>query len=441
MRIVHVSTNDIEGGAARATFRLHKGLRELGHESVMYVAARRSDEASVIQFQPARDLFPRLKRFMRQREIAREFSAYESTRPPDCELFSDDRSRFDAEVTDSLPPCDVVNLHWIANFVDYQALFSAIPDGLPIVWRLADMNAFTGGCHFDDGCGRFREACGICPQLGSHRADDLSRQVWRRKHEAFRRRRTTGLHIVTLCQWMTDQVKQSSLLNRFPITVIPNGLDLAQFAPRDKRLAREVLSVPPDACVLLFVADGATNRRKGFSLLADALKSLDMPEELYVLSVGHGQPTLDGGVRHLHLGPVDYRWLSLVYSAADVFVIPSLQDNLPNTVLEAMACGTPVVGFAVGGIPEMVRHGSTGLLVPPADVAALRRTINEMLLNRSRLEEMSHMARRVAVSEYSLDRQARRYNDLYQSLLPLPSPVTGDAHPVNRVVPAVASSD
>ncbi len=415
MRIVHVNTNDIAGGAARATYRLHKGLQKLGHESLMYVLARNSDDPSVVQYVSSRRLDIRAKRFLRKKYIERTWA------PPDFfegrEFFSDSRTRFGVDLIAQMPACDVVNLHWIANFVDYRTFLGTLPDDVPLVWRLADMNAFTGGCHFDNGCGKFKEACGACPTLDSSTEDDLSRRVWQRKRTAFGLRKNTGLHIVTLCGWMRDQVKQSPLLSRFPVTIIPNGLDLTEFSPRNKCFARDVIGVPHDANVLLFVADGAMERRKGFLLLAEAVKCLDGVENLFLLSVGHGKPEVDGRIRHLHLGPVDYRWLSLVYGAADLFVIPSLEDNLPNTVLESMACGTPVIGFAVGGIPDMIRHDTTGLLVPPLDVRGLRLAITGLMSNAARRQEMSISSRQVALAEYSLERQAQRYSELYQTLV------------------------
>jgi len=216
---------------------------------------------------------------------------------------------------------------------------------------------------------------------------------------------------------MLEQVKQSPLLCNFPVTMIPNGVDLEEFAPRDRRVARDILRIPDGARVVLFIADNATNRRKGFSLLTEALNGLDHQSDLFLLSVGSGKLLPSDRIPYLHLGPIDYRWLSLVYSAADLFVIPSLQDNLPNTVLEAMACGTPVVGFAVGGIPDMVRPGITGLLVPPCDVVGLLAAILDLVHDERKRKEMSSSCRRIAVEEYSLELQARRYSEIYKSLL------------------------
>jgi glycosyltransferase involved in cell wall biosynthesis len=219
-------------------------------------------------------------------------------------------------------------------------------------------------------------------------------------------------------RWLANEAKRSSLLQKFPITVIPFGLDTEDFSPRDQVLARGMLGIPQDARVVLFVAEPISRRIKGFSLLAQALNGLGDLTDLLLISVGSGRPPVKVQVPHLHLGHIrNDRLRSLVYSAADVFVIPSLQENFPLTALEALACGTPVVGFAVGGIPEIVRPDSTGLLVPAWDVAALRVTIRHLLQDPARRAQMAADCRRIAVKEYALEGQVHRYLEVYQAAL------------------------
>jgi glycosyltransferase involved in cell wall biosynthesis len=260
--------------------------------------------------------------------------------------------------------------------------------------------------------------CDACPQLGSSDAADLSHQSWHRKRNIFAQIEPGWLHIVAINRWMSATVKSSSLLGGCPVTVIPLGLDIDDFAPRNRYLARDVLGVPRDARVIIFAADSVDNRRKGFRLLAQALPGLDHLPNLFLLSLGRGKPDLDIPFPHLHLGYIgNDRLLSLVYSAADVFVHPSLQENFAQTVLEALACGLPVVGFAIGGIPDMVRHGVTGLPVSPQDVVALRAAIVDLRQDVAKWTEMSANCRRIAVEEYSLEIQARHYIELYQQLV------------------------
>ena len=418
MRILHVNTVDSVGGAGRAAYRLHVGLRRLGYDSSMFVAHRYSDDPAVTAFKPPMDLPSRLGRLIRREWIARSFARYRTSRPAGYELFSDNRSQYGADLLDQLPPCDVINLHWIAGFVDYHSYFARVPQHTPVVWTLHDMNAFTGGCHYDHGCGRYTDKCGACPQLGSRDAADLSRRVWQRKREIFEQIEPGRLHIVTPSRWLAKEAERSTLFGRFPISVIPNSLDTHVFSPRDRCIARAALEVPQEARVVLFVADSTGNQRKGFALLAQALAGLGDLTDLYLISLGSGEPTIGAQIPHLHLGHIgNDRLLSLVYSAADLLVIPSLQDNLPNTVLESLTCGTPVVGFAVGGIPDMVHPGVTGLLAPSQDMTALRAAIVDLLQDPAERAKMSANCRRIAVKEYSLEMQAQRYVELYERML------------------------
>ncbi len=418
MRIVHINTYDTTGGAAQATYRVHKGLCRLGCDSLMLVAHKKSNDPSVITVLPRKDLASRLRWRIRERKIAGSFSRYQRTRPPGYEAFSDDRTIYASDLISQLPACDIVNLHWIAGFVDYQNFFPAVPKHVPIFWRLSDMNALTGGCHFDGGCGKHHSGCGACPQLGSEDTKDLSSQIWRRKEEAFRALHADRLHFIALNRWMADLVKKSPLFGKFQVTVVPNGVDTDVFAPRDSRVARHVLGIPQDASVLLFIADSVRNRRKGFAMLAQALTQLEACRNLFLLSTGRGPVELETSIPHSHVGHVENRrLLSLVYSAADLCVVPSLQDNQPNTVLEAMACGTPVVGFDVGGIPEMVRPGISGALTGAGDVQGLCTAIIDLLSQPERRAQMGASCREIVMKEYPLEMQVRRYLELYENSL------------------------
>ena len=427
MKILHLNTYDIEGGAARAAHRLHKGLGRLGLDSSMFVLQARSKDATVTTFEPTMDLFGRLRRRFRREQITHSFARYRKCHPVGYDPFRTDCSEHGADLVRQLPHCEVVNLHWISDFVDYQEFFSAVPQSKPVVWTLHDMNPFTGGCSYDDDCGRYTDGCGACPQLGSGQVRDLSHRIWQRKRRIFAQIPDGRLHLVSPSRWLASEARRSPTLGRFPVSVVPYGLDLDDFSPRDRSFARNVLGLPQDASIILFCADWLGGRRKGFSQLAHALAGLEKLNNLLLISLGSRIPTLDIAIPHVHLGSIQNdRFLSLVYSAADIFVISSLQDNLPNTVLEAMACGTPVVGFAVGGIPDMVRPSKTGLLVPPSDVIALRAAIVQLLEDHSARKELAANCRRIAVEEYSLVLQARRYGELYKSLLEVTLPPSDD---------------
>ena len=383
----------------------------------MLVQSRQSADPLVICFQPPKSPFVRLRRGIKKRYLARAQASFAPARG--ASLFSGDRSPNNADVLGQLPPSDILNLHWVAGFFDYREFFRKLPAHLPVVWTLHDMNPVTGGCHFDEGCGKFAERCGACPQLGSNDPEDLSAQVWKRKREAFSSLKSAGcVHLVTPSRWLQGEVSKSTLVSKFRCTVIPNALDTEQFQRRDQGAARKLLGIPADSAVILFLADWAGEKRKGFDLLVEALKPFRNDPRVFLLAAGRELPAHDLGPQLVTTGYLTgEKQLSWVYSAADVFVLPSLQDNLPNTALEALACGVPIVGFDVGGIPEIVREGETGLLVPAKDVAGLRAAITSVVENKDARVRMSEAGRRDAVANYGLEIQARRYLELYTELL------------------------
>ena len=384
----------------------------------MFVLEKDSDDPGVIQYNPPRDLSSRIRRSLRRKAIARDIERYAATAPAGMSFFTHDQTAYGSDPWRHLPDNDVLQLHWISQFVDYRAFFASLPPGKPLVWTMHGMEALTGGCHYDGGCGKFTQECGACPQLGSRKEHDLTRKVWQRKRASYEKRRPDKFYLVSPSRWLRDEAKRSSLLSRFPCSVIPNGLDTEVFAPRDRRFARETLKIPLDARVALFVADGVDDPRKGFQLLAQAISGLGSSSNIFLVSLGIGRPPEFQAFQHLHIQPVNNDGLlSCIYSAADIFVAPSVQDNLPNTILESMACGVPVAGFAVGGIPDAVQSGVTGLLARPGDVAELRTIISQMLRDDGKRTEMSHNCRTIAVREYSLETQARRYAELYQNLV------------------------
>jgi glycosyltransferase involved in cell wall biosynthesis len=418
MKIVHINTFDQLGGAARAAYRLHTGLLRIGQDSRMFVLDKSSNDPSVVRYDPPRNPWSRIRREIRRQAMARSIERYRASAPSALSFFNDGRAIHGADPWKHLPENDVVQLHWVYGFLDYEAFFSSLPRNKPIIWTMHSMDAMTGGCFYNGDCERFTAQCGACPQLGSKSESDLSRRIWDRKRKTFSRLGPKGLHIVTPSRWLGDEVKRSSLLGTFPCAVIPYGLDTDVFAPRSRAAAREVLGIPPDVKVILFIADGLHDPRKGLPLLVQALAGISPSQGLFLVSLGPGQPSGIENLPHLCIEPVNNdRFLSFVYSAADILVAPSLQDNLPNTVLESISCGTPVVGFAVGGILDLVRPGKTGLLAKPTDALDLRRAITELLGDSERLKAMRATCRQIAVQEYAMEIQATRYLALYQQAL------------------------
>jgi len=359
----------------------------------------------------------RLRRKIRGRSLSRSRRRLEA-RPPGASFFSEDRSELDADILQQLPGQDVLNLHWVAELFEYGLFFRRVPPNLPMVWTLHDMNPFTGGCHFDDGCGKYLAQCGACPQLGSSNPNDFSAKCWHRKKSALDHITKEQLHIVTPSRWLAGEAQKSDILAKYPVSVIPYGLDTEIFQPREKQLARGSLGIPPNAKVILFVADSTEEKRKGLHKLLQAIEGLEGIEDVLLVCLGRGLEPASSKIPVKNLGyvPEDEK-LSQVYSAADIFVAPSLQDNLPNTILEALACGLPVIAFAVGGCMDLVQEGQTGLLAKLNDHEHLRAALMTLLQNPELRTKMSRASRLAAETNYSLKTQAARYKLLYKSLI------------------------
>ncbi|MFZ3013990.1 MAG: glycosyltransferase family 4 protein, partial [Nitrospira sp.] len=284
----------------------------------------------------------------------------------------------------------------------------------PIVWTLHDTWAFTGGCHYVRDCEGYKKHCGYCPQLGSQRKEDYSHSLMRRKDKIFG---NLDITVVTPSRWLAEMAKQSSLFADKRIEVIPNGLDTNVFKPIDHLVARQYFNLPQDKAVVLFGAQWVTDPRKGGDLLCDALKQLDQPCTL--LLFGEGMLSLQGAshisVRRLGSMADDIS-LAMVYSAADVFVCPSREDNLPNTVAEALACGTPCAAFAINGLTDMIEHQKNGWLARPFEPGDLAEGIR-WLIRYPHHDQLRRAAREKAVLEYSLTKMSNRYTALYEDVL------------------------
>jgi glycosyltransferase involved in cell wall biosynthesis len=418
MRVTYVNTTPSDGGAARACHRLFRAAQSHGIDARLFVSPRTTDEQGVVPLRIDRGPVNRVRRFVRRLGPRLELLCYEPWMPAGAELFTDDRWVDGALPAAQLPECDVIHMHWVAFFLDYQTWFPRLPAHVPIVWTLHDMNPFTGGCHYASGCERFTASCGRCPRLGSTRENDLSQQIHQRKARSLASIADHRLQIVTPSRWMADKARASSLLGRFDVRVIPNCLDTDTFSPQDRDAARRELGIPAEALVMLFVAQTLDNRRKGFEHIVEAARLLRSHAGLFLLSVGSSAPVLSTSLPHKHLGAIHSdALLARVYSAADVFVIPSLEDNLPNTVMEAMACGTPVVGFDSGGIREMLGDPPAGGVVPCGDVGALVAAIARLLENRAHHPALRSAARQWVLRNYSVEAVIDGHAKLYQELL------------------------
>jgi glycosyltransferase involved in cell wall biosynthesis len=419
LKVVHISSTDNIGGAAIAANRLHCSLDENGIRSTMFVALSSSESNEVIQFNPSIWGPPSVGRILYK--LARRIN--HRVRSRDRTLFSLDWTVFGQLPVGQIPLADVYNLHWTADLLDFRML-RPLADRAPIVWTFHDMNAFTGGCHYDRGCGRFADECGECPIIGSSDSRDVTRRVIRRKKRALSGIADSRLALVSPSRWMADEARRSSLFGRFESLVIPYGLNLHTFRPVSKEGARRRFGLESDERVLLFVADHLRNPLKGWSQLKRALAEIPDLPHFRLLTVGSGDTEHMSAPTFRHLGRLaDPEAIRDAYNAADLFVIPSLYDNFPNTVLESLACGTPVVGFATGGVVDAVEHGVTGMLAPTGNVKELAACIINVLSNEVLRESMARAARARAASHYGLDQQAKAYIALYERLANTRDPV------------------
>ena len=415
MKITQVLTMD-RGGAARAALRLQEGLEGRGLDSKVLVARKRSRLESVYEWEGPMDARSRLARRSREEWLSRTMRRRLGGRRPGLGFFSDDRSRFGGQLLPDLEEADLIHLHWIARFVDFPAVFSKLKR--PVVWTLHDQFPLTGGCHVDEGCDRWRVGCGECPQISISHRDDFSAKSWRRKKKSIENFQGKLVPVAPSGLFL-EMAKKSPLFEGLPIKMIPHGLPINIYKPTKSGSLKVSFGVEKDGYLILFVADKVSDPNKGFRLLVEALEgfSRSFREKITLLSVGKNSPTKRLGVKHIGLGEIkNENLLAAIYSSSDVFVASSFRESFGNTVLESLACGTPVVGSNTGGIPEMVRPGETGWLFETGNPEALRATLQEALATRD-LTGLRTRCREVAEREYSLELQAERYSKLYLELL------------------------
>lgn len=416
MNVTTLSTLDIKGGASKSAFNLHKSLSKTGINTTMIVQRKSSDDFSVVApaspFQILRDtlLYPAMDAIPRLLFFKNEYVLHSPAIVSSLNL---------NQLKSTKP--DIIQMHWI--FGGFVRPCDLLKFPAPVVWTLHDMWPFCGSEHFvDEKNIRFVEGYTKNNRPPEEKGIDFNRWEFLRKKKIWGKL-INKITFVTPSKWLATQAKKSMLLKNFDIRVFYNGLNQNIFKPTDKKIAREILNLPVDKRYVLFGAtNGTKDPRKGFSYLEKAINMLSKDKkakniELIVFGCSEPKEKLKLNMPIHYVGRItDEVLLALVYSAADVMVVPSLMENAPATVMEPLACGTPVVGFNVGGVPEMIDHQKNGYVAKVKDDRDLLYGISWVIFNKN-YSKLAAAARKIFLSKFTLDLQSKNYINLYKEII------------------------
>lgn len=418
LKVVHLNTYDGNGGAGRACLRLSNALLENGIDSKVIAYYKFGKNPKIDTF--SKGIFAKIEavfNIMAERYLAKIF--VKAVKIP----FS--LQWFGKSIVNhpDLKSADIIHLHWV-NHGFLTPKFLAEIDELekPVVWTFHDSNAFTGGCHVRYSCEHFHKQCGDCPILKLSGKNDISHKNWLRKQKAYSE---FNFHIVAPSRWMSNSVKQSSLLGIRNVSVIPNTIEIDVFKPYVKAEAKKILKIPANHFVLMSgFMPSKNDKHKGTQYLIDALNELadrpEIPNELIELVIFGNKDEKDVPTfpfKTTFLGTINKdEHLAKCYAAADAFITPSLEDNLPNTVMESLACATPVIAFKTGGIPDMVKHLENGYLANYESSSDLADGIEWLFLHED-AASVQKEARRTILNHFAPAVVATKHEELYQTLI------------------------
>jgi len=418
LKVVHLNTYDGNGGAGRACLRLSDALNASGINSIVIAYYKFGQNPKIDTF--SKSIFAKAKavfNILAERYLAKIFVKAAKT-PFSLQWFGQSIFKHPA-----IKDADIIHLHWV-NHGFLTPKFLAQLDELekPVVWTFHDSNAFTGGCHVRYSCEHFHKQCGNCPLLKFSSDHDISHRNWLRKQQAYSK---LGFHIVAPSIWMANSVKQSSLLGIRQISTIPNTIEIDVFKPYVKAEAKKILKIPANHFVIMSgFMPSKNDKHKGTPYLIEALNELakrpEIPNELIELIIfgNKDEKNLpEFPFKTTFLGTINKdEHLAKCYAAADAFITPSLEDNLPNTVMESLACATPVIAFKTGGIPDMVKHLQNGYLADYQSATDLADGIEWLFLHEDRTAVQKE-ARRTILTEFAPEVIAAKHYILYENLL------------------------
>ena len=393
MKVLLVSTSDLAGGGAIAAYRLMEALNKNGVKAKMLVRDKQSSSVTVAQ---VGTIIPKV---MERLHIMSYLKG---------KLWEADTADFGIDITrtEEYKEADIIHLHWInQGMISLSCLKRMIKDGKKIVWTLHDEWPYLGICHYRGECQETE--CRKCPLLPGN----IAHKRYLKKQELYKKGNIT---FVGCSQWITERAQQA--LPETKVVHINNCIPHNIFRHIDQQEARKKLGLPLDKKIILFCSQNLNDERKGFAYLQQALNQLTIHNSQFIIKDSPSPlGETEGGLSTVCIGKGG-RYISspeemaTMYAAADVFVIPSLQDNLPNTIAEAMSCGTPCVGFNVGGIPEMIDHQQNGYVAKYKDVTDLAEGILYVLSH-----DMREAALHKASSAYGETHVAQNYINVYES--------------------------
>ncbi|MFN8346454.1 MAG: glycosyltransferase family 4 protein [Spirosomataceae bacterium] len=414
MKVVHVSTYHTFGGAAIAALRLHHALLSEGIDSTVLVQEKARDEKGVEAY--ATGFFAQKKALARFASERLYFALQEKDKSVRFH-FSPLLTGVDVTAHPLVREADIIHLHWINfGFLSLGSLEKLAALGKPVVWTMHDMSTFTGGCHYSRDCDKYLTHCHHCPYLRQPAAHDLAYRVFERKVRLFK---NTSFTLVSPSQWLADLARKAGTTRHLSTRAIPNLIDTAVFQPIERKPAKIKLDLDTRKKWILFAGVNTQDPRKGFAYFKEATHLLkDKRDEWGVVVIGKAgsESMAELGLEVKLLGSVPSHEIVKVYQAADVMVVPSLEDNYPNTVIEAMACGTPVVGFDTGGIPEQILHLQTGYVARLASAEDLANGIQFVLENPD-YDSLSQKNREIIEQRNAPSVVAKQFLHLYHQLL------------------------
>ncbi len=415
MYIVLVNKSDRLGGAAVACRRLQNALIKSGVDAKLFVQEKNDVDSTVIG--SAMGYWHPKKRFLLFILERLYFLFYEVSK--------EIRFAFSPAIAGEyihrnflIVRADIIHIHWFnQGFLSLKSLKKLVELNKPIVWTLHDMWLFTGGCHYSGDCNNYINNCGNCSFLKKPAEKDLSYKILKKKREILE---NASITFVSCSSWLKEKALESSLLKNFKVVNIPNPIDQNQFHPLDKQTTRQKLLLPIDKKLILFAAANISDKRKGLSYLLKALELVKQNNgnfaDIEVLTFGKSDYSDFNNLpfKIHNLGVLtDIEKIVEAYNVADLFVLPSLEDNLPNTIMESLACGTPVLAFKSGGIPEMIEHKKNGYLAEYKSVEDLKNGI-AFILNHPQPETLRKNAIEKVQQSYSESIVAERYKEVYR---------------------------